>query len=95
MQCACCEGTTVSTIVSVGVESACRSSQPQIIHVATPTLRMAISISKEHHVIKSPETAHGMHLLYWDWTTLCLKNYTAVAHYIFDADQPILIVFSR
>jgi len=56
---------------------------------------MAISISKEHHVIKSPETAHGMHLLYWDWTTLCLKNYTAVAHYIFDADQPILIVFSR
>ena len=27
--------------------------------------------------------------------TLCLKNDTDVAHYNFDADQPILIIFGR
>ena len=46
----------------------------------------ASSYSKRHH----PDFTMT-HIPY----TLCLKNDADVAHYNFDADQPILVIFGR
>ena len=56
-----------------------------------PTHSLTHTISAFISALKTPIFPTGL----WCLTTLCLKKDTDAAHYNFDTDQPILIIFGR
>ena len=63
-----------------------------LLHLA---LALATSLADPHDAEQMPADFTGKQFHRWLLCTLCLKNDTDVAHYNFNAHQPILVIFGR